>query len=352
MSTTSSLPKVHRPSGRSVWTAKELSQKTDWVFRFSEETLKEIDACLARVKARGVPFDEVTSADFPLETLGNWLGSIKGEIATGRGFIVMRGLPAARYSQDDLKKIYWGIGAHFGSAEAQSHRGDRLGDIIDISDELPDYFKRRGYNSGGAQTAHTDSADIVSMLSITLAKSGGASRLASAHTVHNLMLDYCPELLKVLYEGFYLRGTDTDAEATGRPVLSPHRVPVYMHADGWLNAFYVKGYVRRPVMAGQVTLSPIEEAAIEAFTAFANHPDIMLSMLLEPGDMQFLNNRTVFHGREGFEDFPEKERRRHLFRLWLHVPEWPRMASVQDVHPQAERKLWESNAKKQALAGD
>lgn len=338
-----------RPSGRSVWTAKELATRDDWVFHWPRRSLEEIDSCLERVKARGVPWAGVTAADFPLETLGDGLPAIKAEIATGRGFIVLRGLPAGRYGLDDLQRIYWGIGQHFGIPQAQSHLGDKLGSIIDLTDEQPDIFRRRGYNSGGPQTVHTDSSDIVSMLSITMAKNGGASCLTSAHTVHNLMLDHCPGLLDVLYTGFHARGTDPDAAAGGIDLVSPHRVPVYNHAEGWLNGFFVDGYVRRTILAGNVVLTPVEEAAIQAFIAFANHPDIMLRMLLEPGDMQFLNNRTLFHGRAAFEDHPEKTRRRHLLRLWLTVPDWPRMAPEQDYHGAEVRQRWAANAEAKAL---
>jgi hypothetical protein len=234
-------------------------------------------------------------------------------------------------------------------AQAQSHLGDTLGSIIDLTDEQPDIFRRRGYNSGGPQTVHTDSSDIVSMLSITMAKTGGESCLTSAHAVHNLMLDHCPGLLDVLYRGFHVRGTDTDAAAGGIELVSPHRVPVYRYTEGWLNGFFVDGYVRRTILAGNVRLSPEEEAAIQAFIAFSNHPDIMLRMLLEPGDMQFLNNRTLFHGRAPFEDHPEKARRRHLLRLWLTVPDWPRMAPEQDYHGAEVRQRWADHAEAKAL---
>lgn len=338
-----------RPSGRSVWTARELATRDDWVFHWPARTLEEIGACVERAKARGVPWSDVTARDFPLETLGEWLAAIKAEIATGRGFIVLRGLPAEKYGLDDLKRIYWGIGAHFGVPQAQSHLGDTLGSIIDLTDEQPDIFRRRGYNSGGPQTVHTDSSDIVSMLSIATAKSGGASCLTSAHTVHNLMLDHCPGLLEVLYTGFHARGTDTDAAAGGIELVSPQRVPVYRYTEGWLNGFFVDGYVRRTILAGNVRLTPVEEAAIQAFIAFANHPDNMTHMLLEPGDMQFLNNRTIFHGRAAFEDHPERERRRHLLRLWLTVPDWPRMAPEQDYHGAEVRQRWAENAAAKAL---
>jgi hypothetical protein len=334
----------HRPQGRSVWTAKELSQRTDWVFRLPERTLKEIDDCLGSIRARRLPWDKVKASDFPLETMRLDLPTIQEEIATGRGFIVIRGLPAEKYELEDLKRIYWGIGAHFGRAEAQSHDGDRLGDIIDLSDEQPDVFRRRGYHSAGAQLAHTDASDIVSMLSITMAKTGGASRLASAHTVHNLLLDCCPALLDILYNGYFLRGTDGDAQGAGYDLVSKNRVPVYEYMNGWLNCFYVPGYIRRPVAAGMLTLSPEEEAAIQAFNAFANHPDIMTNMYLEPGDMQFLNNRTVLHGRAAFEDHPDKAHRRHLLRLWLDVSDWPKMSQAQDYQSADVRRRWEAHA--------
>jgi len=45
--------------------------------------------------------------------------------------------------------------------------------------------------------------------------------------------------------------------------------------------------------------------------------------MLEPGDLQFLNNRTVMHGRTAFEDFDEIDRKRLMLRIWLKMPDWP-----------------------------
>ena len=36
-----------------------------------------------------------------------------------------------------------------------------------------------------------------------------------------------------------------------------------------------------------------------------------------PGEIQFVDNRTLGHSRTEFEDYAEPERRRHLVRLWL-----------------------------------
>lgn len=330
----------HVPTGRSVWMGRDLAKSTDWVFELPQNARDEIDACLVRLKASGKPTEAIGPADMQLASLDNAIKSIREEVATGRGFVVVRGLEAAKYTLDELRKIYWGIGSHFGQAMPQSYLGDRIGTIMDVSDEEPDRTKRRGYHSGGAQFVHTDSCDIVSMLSIQVAKQGGEARLASAHTVHNLMLEHCPGLLQVFYDGFFLRGTDNDAAASGRPAFYGYRVPAYAYTDGWLNCSYVRGYVDRAVEAGDVTLSPVEQAAVEVFAAFSNHPEVCLDTLLLPGDMQFVNNRTMLHGRAHFEDHPEKERRRHLLRLWLSVEEWPRMAKLQTMHSDASKLKW------------
>jgi Taurine catabolism dioxygenase TauD, TfdA family len=40
---------------------------------------------------------------------------------------------------------------------------------------------------------------------------------------------------------------------------------------------------------------------------------------LEQGDIQILNNYAVLHARDGFEDWPEQNKRRHLLRLWINL---------------------------------
>ena len=39
-----------------------------------------------------------------------------------------------------------------------------------------------------------------------------------------------------------------------------------------------------------------------------------------PGDIQFLHNHVIVHGRTQYEDWPEEHRKRHLLRLWLATP--------------------------------
>ena len=48
--------------------------------------------------------------------------------------------------------------------------------------------------------------------------------------------------------------------------------------------------------------------------------------------MQFLNNRTVMHGRTRFEDFDEIARKRFMLRLWLKMPDWSDLPDHMKLH--------------------
>jgi len=93
-------------------------------------------------------------------------------------------------------------------------------------------------------------------------------------------------------------------------------------------------------------LDPQQRAALAVFTALSNHPDVMLKMMLAPGDLQFFNNRVVLHGRAAFDDHAEKALRRHLFRLWLKVADWPRMPAHQGTLWAQDMAAWDKQARR------
>jgi hypothetical protein len=323
----------------------DLAASREWLMQLPDETLMEVDEAISRLKNRGVSFESLTMEDMPLDSFSRHISGIRDEIANGRGFVVLKGLDSEKYTLDELQLIYWAFGRKLGTPMPQSYLGDMIGDIRDVSDEEPDPRRRRAYHSGGQQDTHTDTSDIVSMLSLRMAKSGGESRLCSAHTVHNLMLDHCPDLLAQFYEGFLQRTTDTDSAALGRPAFTGRRKPSFLVMNDTVVCSFVRGYIDRAVKAGDHRLSPREAAALEAFRAFSNHPDVCLDYILRPGDMQFFNNRIIMHGRLSFEDHPEKERRRHLFRLWLSLPDWSKLPGEQE-----DMQKWGDNAKRKKVA--
>ena len=45
--------------------------------------------------------------------------------------------------------------------------------------------------------------------------------------------------------------------------------------------------------------------------------EFQLTMMFEPGDIQFLNNFVTLHTRTEFEDYADPMMKRHLLRLWF-----------------------------------
>ena len=337
----------HHPTGRSVWMGKDLVQSTNWAYQLPGKALDDIRQSLGHLTGRNPYVENVTKAEFPLASMARELDELREELAYGRGFVVIKGLPSEEFTNLELGLIFRGFSAHFGNDLAQSFYGDHLGDIRDISDLIIDRNKRRGYHSGGFQTAHTDpggALDIVGMLSLRKALRGGESLIASAHTVHNFLQEWCPELLEEFYTGFVLRRPDPDAAALGKPPLLGC-VPSFVFQDNWLNCDFQEGYMRRAQENGDSHISVKQRAALGAFTSISNHPDVILKMMLEPGDFQYINNRKILHGRAQFEDSEIRAERRHLYRIWLNVPDWPGTPSHQGTLWLDDIKRWEEHAR-------
>jgi hypothetical protein len=57
--------------------------------------------------------------------------------------------------------------------------------------------------------------------------------------------------------------------------------------------------------------------AIEVLSATAARSEYNVEMVFERGDIQFVNNHRVLHGRAACVDAPDLGLRRHMKRLWL-----------------------------------
>ena len=71
-------------------------------------------------------------------------------------------------------------------------------------------------------------------------------------------------------------------------------------------------------MKAGVPLTKLEQSAVNFVGEVAIREDVELSMIFEPGDIQWLNNSVILHSRGDFEDYEEEKRKRLLLRLWLN----------------------------------
>lgn len=295
------------------WHGAALAEDPSWIYRFSGAEVDELQTALNHARSKGLGGTSVSREDFPLPTLAGVLDRLADELVDGRGFFLMRGLPVERYSKDDAGTIFWGIGTYLGRPWPQNARGDLLGDVRDTGKSIADP-NVRGYQTNAHLPFHTDGSDLVGLLCLRDARRGGLSSLVSSVACHNELARRRPDLLERLYEPFYYdwRGEHPPG---GRPW---YQMPVFTRHEGRLFNRYIRGYIQSAQRFEELPrLTPLELDALDALDALTTSEAFQLDMVLEPGDMQFINNYVLFHSRTEYEDWNEEDRRRHLKRLWL-----------------------------------
>jgi hypothetical protein len=327
----SRTPAIDRPVTRineapiehpGAWKVADFLTPADYTIELTATHLREIERAVERIREARLGLEDLQREHFEIPSLRPVIDGIRHEIEDGRGFVVVRRLPVEDYSKDEIGMIFWGIGTHLGRGLSQSVLGDRLGHVKDFSREDP---LARAYRNKQELSPHTDSCDLVGLACLRDAKSGGVSRLTSALTVHNVMRQECPESLDRLYRGytFHRRGE----EKPGDLPYTPHLVPVFSNTEGQVSARYVRTYVEAGEAAAGRPMDEFERAVLDRFEEISKRPELMLEFTLQPGEMYFINNYTILHARTAFDDFEEEDRRRHLLRLWLEVPQ------MRPVHP-------------------
>jgi hypothetical protein len=300
----------------SAWYGPDLKGRTDWIASLSEAEIAEVESAARELAKSSGDLTSINTEDFPLPTLGPRLRCLLEEVLRGRGFVLIKALPVERWTKRDAAIAFLGIGIHLGSLRMQNAAGHLLGHVRDLGRSSLDP-NARIYQTRERQTHHTDSCDVVGLLCLRAAKSGGLSNLVSSTTIFNEMRRRRPDLLKVLLEPIE---TDRRGEVSegGKPYFS---IPVFNWHEGLLSAIYQRQYIesaRR--LPGVAPLSPLQIQALDLLDELANDPALNLMMDLQPGEMQFVHNHTILHDRTAFEDFSEPERKRHLLRLWLAPP--------------------------------
>lgn len=298
------------------WHGTDVADPESWTERLTAVELRELDAALRHARAKSESLLDIGKEDFPLPTLGARLTRIESDLIDGRGFVLIRGLPRARYDNDEMCLLYWGIGMHLGKPWPQNKKGHLLGDVTDQG-KRPDDPTSRGNEIGGVPFPyHSDGSDLVGLMCLQTGKEGGTSTVCNAVAIHNDLVRERPELATELYrpQPYDFRGEQPEG---GKPW---YEVPVFTDWQGRLFVRYIRPYIlasQRHPSAPRIT--PLAEEAMQAVDRMTYDPEYNVFMDFEPGDMQFVNNYHVLHARKGYVDDPSTGKVRHLKRLWLET---------------------------------
>jgi len=312
------VPARHPVAGPTVWHNVDVVATRSWEAELDEHERRVIVDAAERAREHGHDALTVTRDAFALPGLELRLGEWAHALSRGRGFLLIHGFPVDLLDAAATELAYVGLGTHLGRPVGQNAAGDRLTHIRD--ERLPPGpGKVRLYRTRERQDFHTDGADLIGLLCLHRARSGGQSRIVSSHAIYNEMLRTRPDLIDVLYEPFWWDRQDEQAPGESPWFVLPPLNDVPPHAvDSVPRLFYIGWYLRDAQRHPEVPrLAPQQLEAMAMIEQLANDPTFHLEMDFVPGDIQLLNNGVILHAREAYEDDDDPALRRHLLRLWL-----------------------------------
>ena len=317
-------------TGPWAWHGDNLKGSDSWVHPLNADELSELDAALAGLSARDGAPGPVHKSDFPLPTLGRRLAAIARELEDGCGIAKLTGLPVDAYDQRALQRLWFGIGSHLGTPVYQNTEAELMRAICD---EGPDVGARYGEvktdDQGGTFLSsraramsnrllrfHTDRCDVVALLCVRPARSGGVSRIASSVAVYNEMLRRRPDLVERLFAPYYRSRFGEEAGSND----AAYALPIFGVRDGKFTSHYSRTYIESAQLLEHVpTMDKQQWQAMDLLHEVAE--ELCMEMVLQPGDIQFLNSHVTYHARSEFDDDPRPQYRRLLYRLWLSTPD-------------------------------
>jgi hypothetical protein len=313
--------------GACVWQGAEMGENQRWVKNFPAAVLAQIDMAVDKVK--DIDWKSVNRHNFPLPGSEAYFDDVREELENGSGMVKMRGLDVSRYNQEQLRRIWYGLGSHLGTPMFQNYRGEVMREIKDegmgVGAKLYGATvdaSGKPFLSSGARTLspgqlrfHTDRCDVVGLLCVRQASEGGVSKLASSATVYNEILRRRPDLHALLCKP--IPRSRFGEEAGGEHVA--YDLPIFGVRDGKLTSHFSLTYIENAQMLpGVRKLTDAEHEAIKMLMDVAQ--EHCFEMRFSPGDIQLLNNHVIYHGRTAFKDDASTGQDRSLMRLWLSVP--------------------------------
>lgn len=302
----------------SAWKSTQFQNDESFVEPLTPQEIDEVGQAVRKISDKGLEAFSFEKNDFEAPAFIKRLEKAAQEVEHGRGFVILRGLPADQYSRDEIYVVTWAVGKILGEPLSQNARGDLIGEVTDVGSDYENDMNARGYLSRAELPWHCDYADCTGLLCVNPAKSGGGVLLASSMTVYNTILQEHPEYIDILNRGFPwdLRGegvTGTLEEVTN------HDIPVYSYYKDRLSCSFNGRRIKSARPKIGTDLSDVELAAIESMYEIASREENQLYLNIQAGDIQLLNNHMVFHARSKYQDYKDPKKKRLQLRLWLSL---------------------------------
>jgi alpha-ketoglutarate-dependent taurine dioxygenase len=312
----------HRIEGPSAWRHADIREADYRVF-LGPECLDEIRRVVDDIRAHPLPAILRSPADFDMTNCHATMAEVRRILKEGVRFAVVDRLPVEELSKHEAETIYWLLSSMVARPVAQKLDGTMIYDVHDTGAQALPGSGVRPDKTNIEIRFHIDNAynttppDYVGLLCLRTAKSGGTSRVLSFHTVHNALRKRHPALLPRLYQPFWFDRQKEFFPGEPETFFAPvFEVGGEDHGEELRSRFSAHQINGGYKMRGE-RLDNEGAAALAATLDLFEDPEIAIDFEFQPGEIQFVDNRTLGHSRTEFEDHPDPAQRRHLVRLWL-----------------------------------
>ncbi len=290
-----------------AWSSSTIRPK-DFIHNLSSHTLRELKSeSLPKIIGdisqvlRNFPYLQKEMSKFYTSNLKN-----------GVGFGVIKGLNNSKLSSNQKEIVYWMAASVLGTLLEQNAQGDIRYEVRDKGKKMEE--GGRYSESRQAGVLHTDaiqwdnSPEIIGLLCLHPAMSGGESVVMSAYSLHNRLLKDNPHLLEVMYSPFPFETRKSGGE------VSTIQKPIFQYSPKTgLRFEYIGTYVPLDSLTNE------QKKAKELLDKTLEDKTLAVDIgKLEAEEMLFFMNHRLAHGRGSeFVNYPEPEKERIMVRAWL-----------------------------------
>ena len=303
------IPKF-QVGGKACWRARNLRNDSSWKMSLNSKQVAELLKQVDYIVSKNIAIQDIKPQDLDMPSFLTEVESWKNQLTIGLGVILIRGFPIDQWETTESEIATWCMGLMLGVPGGQNLSDDLLGHVTK-NQSLGVERNTRLYKTNQHISYHCDYADVVGLMCLSQATTGGASRIASSVSVHDKILETNYSLLEQLYKTIWLDTRDESDE----PAVS---VLPCSYDGRFVRTFYHSDYMRSVNRhGGKYQLDEVTKQLLDTYDDIATDPEFGFDMHLEPGDFQLLSNHFAIHSRTSYEDHPNRPR--HLLRLWLSM---------------------------------
>lgn len=304
-------------AGPSAWVRIDVRTE-DWRVELDAACLDEIRHVADELRAYPLPTIVLSPQDFAMPACRQAMEAVREILASGVRFAIVDRLPLDELSPAEATAIYWLLSGMIARPVAQKLDGTLIYDVLDTGAEALPGSGVRPDKTNIEIRFHNDNAynaappDYVGLLCLRRALSGGHSRVISFHTAYNEISRRAPECLGRLYEPFWF-----DRQREFHPGESPVFAAPVFEGISELKARFSLHQINSGYALRGEPVDTAGRAALDAMLELFDDETLSADFDLEPGQIQFVDNRALGHSRTAFVDDPDPAKKRHLVRLWL-----------------------------------